>query len=178
MRRRALGTLVALIIIFVIAGAIVVAFSSQPVTESMSTIGATTSESAGHAGPPSIYPNPSLTPGDTVTGIRAAQVCTPGYSTSVRNVTRAEKVEVFRRYNEPDIAGRYEVDHFISLELGGSNNVTNLWPEPYTPTPGAHQKDKVENYLHSQVCKGALTLAQAQEAIRSDWYAVYLRIGG
>jgi len=35
----------------------------------------------------------------------------------------------------------------------------------------------VEDYLHAQVCKGAMTLPQAQDAIKRDWYAVYLRIG-
>ncbi|HEY8744592.1 MAG TPA: hypothetical protein VIU62_15975 [Chloroflexota bacterium] len=56
---------------------------------------------------------------------------------------------------------------------------------PSLPSPwnnrrrhGAHQKDTVENYLHSQVCKGAMTLQQAQEAITGDWYAVYLKMAG
>jgi len=34
----------------------------------------------------------------------------------------------------------------------------------------------VENYLHAQVCKSAMTLPQAQQAIAGDWYAVYRRI--
>lgn len=177
MARRAANTLVFLIVLFVAFGALLIYFSSQPGADGTVQTAATTGV-ASHAGPAALYPDPALTPGDALPGVTAAQVCRPGYATSVRNVTSAEKAEVFRRYNERDVAGKYEVDHFISLELGGSNNVTNLWPEPYTPTPGAHQKDTVENYLHAQVCKGATTLAQAQQAIRSDWYAVFLRIGG
>ena len=176
MGRRAANTLVFLIVLFVIVGVILVYFSSQPVATGTSQTAASTGATS-HAGPATLYPNPTLTPGDPLPGVTAAQVCRSGYATSVRNVSSAEKAEVFRRYNEPDIAGKYEVDHFISLELGGSNNLTNLWPEPYTPAPGAHQKDTVENYLHAQVCKNAMTLAQAQQAIRSDWYAVLLRIG-
>jgi hypothetical protein len=138
--------------------------------------------SGGKAGPASLYPNPTLTPGDTFPNVTAKEVCTSGYASSVRAVTSEEKAEVFRRYGIPDVAGKYEVDHFISLEIGGSNMVTNLWPEPYvTPDApgkiGAHEKDKVENYLHDQVCKGAMTLQQAQEQIRTDWYAVYQKIG-
>ena len=72
-----------------------------------------------------------------------------------------------------DVRGKYELDHFISLELGGSNAVTNLWPELYGPAPGAHEKDQTENYLHTQMCTGKMTMAQAQTAIRTDWYAVY-----
>jgi hypothetical protein len=137
--------------------------------------------SGGKAGPPSLYPNPALTPGDVFPNVTAKEVCVSGYSSSVRAVSSDEKAAVYQRYGIPNEPGKHEVDHFISLELGGSNMLTNLWPEPYvTPDApnkiGAHEKDKVENYLHDQVCKNAMTLQQAQEAIRTDWYAVYLKI--
>jgi len=137
--------------------------------------------SEGKAGPASLYPSPSLTPGDVFPGVTAKEVCVSGYSASVRAVSSDEKAAVYQRYGIPNEPGKHEVDHFISLELGGSNMVTNLWPEPYvTPDApgkiGAHEKDKVENYLHDQVCKNAMPLQQAQEQIRTDWYAVYLKI--
>jgi hypothetical protein len=69
--------------------------------------------------------------------------------------------------------GQYEVDHFVSLELGGSNDISNLFPEAAEPKPGFHEKDRVENYLHDQVCRGALTLAEAQREIATNWLAVY-----
>jgi len=131
---------------------------------------------ATHAGPPAAYPNSTLTPGDVLVGVTAAQVCTPGYATGVRDVTTAEKAVVYSRYGVSPVFGEHEVDHFIPLELGGSNVVTNLWPEPYVPVPGAHEKDRAEYYLHYQVCAGTMTLQQAQDAIRTDWYAVYLQI--
>lgn len=134
------------------------------------------SSPAGHILPAAGYPNPSLTPGDVLPDAAAQQGCTPGYASSVRSVTPDEKHQVYRRYGIADTPGQHEVDHFISLELGGSNALTNLWPEPYNPPPGAHEKDKVENYLHERVCDGALTLQQAQTAIRTDWYAVYQQI--
>lgn len=133
---------------------------------------------ASRLGPPSFYPDPALTPGAVLPGVTAAEVCKPGYSRGVRNVPPAEKAQVFKRYGVKDVPGAYEVDHFVSLELGGSNDISNLWPEPYAPAPGAREKDKVENYLHAQVCSGAMTLAQAQDAIRSDWYAVYRKAFG
>lgn len=69
-----------------------------------------------------------------------------------------------------------EIDHLISLELGGADDVRNLWPEKYAPVPGAHQKDLVENYLHKQVCAGAITLPEAQREISTNWLAVYRKM--
>jgi hypothetical protein len=65
------------------------------------------------------------------------------------------------------------VDHLISLELGGSNDIKNLWPQPYYPRPGAHEKDVLENWLHRQVCVGNITIERAQQAIAQDWYTAY-----
>jgi hypothetical protein len=62
------------------------------------------------------------------------------------------------------------------LELGGSNDLKNLWPEPAEPRPGFHEKDRVENYLHRQVCSGRMSLADAQKQIQTDWLAVYEKI--
>lgn len=120
------------------------------------------------------YPDANCTPGDTFAGVTADQVCTPGYSSGVRNVPQSEKNQVYAEYGiTSHTTGQYEVDHFIPLELGGSNTISNLWPEPANPIPGFHEKDHVENYLHGQVCSGAMTLSDAQNAIASDWVAVY-----
>ena len=71
----------------------------------------------------------------------------------------------------------YEEDHLISLELGGHpTDARNLWPEPYSPKPGAREKDVVERYLHRQVCQGVLPLSEAQQQIATDWYKVYVAI--
>ena len=134
--------------------------------------------SCGHA-PGVLYPDPSLTPGAVFSGVTAAEVCTVGYSASVRSVSSAVKAQVFARYGLVDTPATYEVDHFISLELGGTNDVTNLWPEPYAPVGvGARDKDGVEAHLHAQVCSGKMTLADAQKAIATDWYSVYREMNG
>jgi hypothetical protein len=92
----------------------------------------------------------------------------------VRDVPASEKDAVYAEYGiTSHTAGQYEVDHFVSLELGGSNDISNLFPEAASPTPGFHQKDLVENYLHDQVCKGTLTLTDAQLEIATNWLAVY-----
>jgi hypothetical protein len=92
----------------------------------------------------------------------------------VRNVTTAEKSAVFAEYgitSQP--TGAYEVDHLISLELGGSNDIANLWPEAAEPRPGFHEKDRVENELHDRVCKGTMTLADAQRTIAGNWLTAF-----
>lgn len=123
-------------------------------------------------------PNSNLTPGD-VLEVTSADICVSGYSTKVRNVTDAVKNQVYQEYgilsHQP---GDYEVDHLISLELGGSNSIKNLWPEPYHGDWNAHVKDKLEDKLHALVCNGSLDLQTAQQAISSDWVAAYLKYIG
>lgn len=123
-------------------------------------------------------PDKFCTQGAIIQGVTAEQVCVSGYAKSVRDVPESEKIEVYREYGiVSHTAGEYEVDHLISLELGGSNDLSNLWPEPAEPRPGFHEKDKVENYLHSQVCSGAMSLEEAQKEISTNWLEVYQRTG-
>lgn len=115
-------------------------------------------------------PDLVCTPGIASPNVTTAQVCKPGYASSVRNVSQSEKDQVFAEYGiVQHPTGAYEVDHLISLELGGSNDIKNLWPEPYTGPDNAHEKDKIENYLHAQVCSGKMTLKQAQDGIAKNW---------
>lgn len=124
-------------------------------------------------------PDSACTPGALMAGATVDKICVSGYSSSVRNVTTAEKDQVYAEYGiTSHYAGQYEVDHLVSLELGGSNEISNLWPELASPTPGFHQKDQVENYLHSQVCNGSVTLAKAQEEISTNWLDVYHQMNG
>ncbi len=116
----------------------------------------------------------ACTPGAIFSTATKEQVCTSGYARSVRNVTQSVKNQVFAEYgitkHQP---GEYEVDHLVSLELGGSNDIANLWPEAASPKPGFHEKDQVENYLHNQVCNGNITLKTAQIEIATNWLTVY-----
>lgn len=102
-------------------------------------------------------------------------ICVKGYTKTVRNIPNAVKAVVYLRGQVTDHRS-VEVDHLISLELGGSNDIANLWAEPYEPRPGAREKDRVENWLHKQVCSGAMTLAEAQRVIVTDWPGVYRSI--
>ena len=122
----------------------------------------------------------TITPGATLPQDTKDVLCSPSFHTgTVRAVSEATKQQACREYgiDRAHCTGTlYEIDHLISLELGGSDDIKNLWPQPYSPTPGAHEKDKVENWLHRQVCSGNTTLTSAQDAIAQDWYTVYLRM--
>ena len=119
-------------------------------------------------------PDRSCTPGAVFASATANLVCQRGYSSRVRHVPESVKRTVYARYGIASHSpGQYEVDHLVSLELGGSNEIANLWPEAASPKPGFHEKDKVENYLHSQVCSGAISLHDAQVEIATNWLAVY-----
>jgi hypothetical protein len=67
-----------------------------------------------------------------------------------------------------------ELDHLISLELGGADTLDNIWPQ-CGPSGVAlsqrdfKQKDTVENFLAMQVREGRMDLSQAQKAIATDW---------
>jgi hypothetical protein len=123
-------------------------------------------------------PDPRCTPGATF-AVGPPQICRAGYSPRVRNVPSAVKRRVFRDYGiARHPRGAYEVDHLIPLELGGSNAIANLWPQPAGTSPGFHEKDQLENELHARVCSGRLSLAQAQHEIASDWVAIYRRTLG
>jgi hypothetical protein len=124
------------------------------------------------------FPDASCTPGAVFRNANRARVCRPGYTRSVRHVPESLKRAVFAEYGirGSHHGGAYEVDHLISLELGGSNAIENLWPEPAQPRPGFHEKDRVENVLHREVCDGTISLARAQQLIRSDWLRVFRRL--
>jgi hypothetical protein len=117
------------------------------------------------------------TPGDIFPNVAVDQICTKGYTKSVRNVSSAVKKKVYTEYGITSHKRReYEVDHLISLELGGSNDISNLWPQPAEPKPGYHEKDIAENFLNEQLCNGSMTLKEVQDAIRTDWISAYKNV--
>ena len=141
--------------------------------------------SAAYAASDGAEPDPVLTPGAVRTTDKA-EICSTKTST-VRNVSGSLKLQVYRRYGMPgpsgtfpgtSVQGPWEVDHLVSLELGGSNDITNLWPESYAQPMGAHQKDALENRLHHMVCADLLTVEEAQHDIATDWVAAYRKYVG
>ena len=146
-----------LIAVFLIMGGINLAAAEESVTRS-----------------PPILPDVDKTPGMFVSDATLDKICQKGYTATVRHVTDKQKDDVFNEYGI-DRSGNYEVDHLISLELGGSNDTRNLWPESYTGKWNARLKDSLENRLHSLVCDGKVTLREAQYDISHNWIQAYCK---
>jgi anti-sigma factor RsiW len=124
-----------------------------------------------------LEPRPALTPG-AVRSVNAAQVCRVNVEEdgpSVRAIPASVREEVFREYGMSAAKPQYfEIDFLITPELGGSNDIKNLWPEPYrAPVWNAHVKDQLEDFLRDKVCKGEMDLSTAQHDIAADWILAY-----
>jgi hypothetical protein len=146
--------------------------TTEPITTQPSTTETPPAPAPTAALPKGPVPDPALTPGEALPGVTAAQVCQAGWARAHRDVPEAERHAVFAAYGVPYAQrGGYELDHLISLELGGDNAQANLWPEPHDRPglPGSQTKDGIENRLHDLVCSGRLDLATAQHAIATNW---------
>lgn len=128
-----------------------------------------------------IKPDPKLTPGVINPEATKEIVCKANYTAGtdshgnkVRNVPDSLKQKAFDLYKLDRKADKFEIDHLISLELGGANDIKNLWPQSYTTQPlNAHKKDDLENKLHALICSGGISIQDAQKAISTDWTTAY-----
>lgn len=143
-----------------------------------------TSECVARAGLPDAACTPGVADPRVTQANLATTICRSGYSASVRpptSVTRPIKTERMTAYGYNDAPANYELDHLISLELGGHpSDVKNLWPEAYGRGEwDAARKDQVENKLHDLVCAGMLQLGEAQRMEAGDWKAAWTQyVGG
>lgn len=128
-----------------------------------------------------MLPDPACTPG-SVGATDPAQVCTAFFQNQHRpNGTLAAKRAAMKAYHLADNQlGVIEYDHLIPLSLGGSNDVTNLWPE-VSDQPGRgfrNSKDDVELRLWRAVCTDhRVALGDVQAAFARDWTAAEKFLG-
>jgi hypothetical protein len=128
-------------------------------------------------------PNPDrrCSPGAYYSKLTKAVICSASFHTSsIRNVPQSEKYAVEAEYGMAQkLYGRtLEIDHIVSLELGGSNDIANLFPERASPSPGYKIKDKLENKLHSLVCSGSMSLRSVRIGIAANWQKLYRKVYG
>lgn len=128
-------------------------------------------------------PDPACTPGAINPTLTADVLRDPNFTTKcVRNnaTSAQQKNGTYQWYNIKHPANNTgatqtcELDHLISLELGGADTLDNIWPQcgPSNVTLTKRyfkQKDMVENYLAAQVKAGKMNLSDAQKGIATDW---------
>lgn len=139
------------------------------------------------------HPRFDLTPGLT-RELTAKQICRTKWGQDARAVTAAMKQNVIDAYDfdvkkcpltslKGKRVRRLEIDHLIPRSIGGADDERNLWPQCYEQVKadkskqenGAHKKDRLETYLHAQLCKNPsdALLEQYQSKIRFDWISLY-----
>lgn len=126
-----------------------------------------------------VLPDPKLTPGkaDTLSYTDLTKEYNgQTYSQAHRNVPESIKRQVMKEYGNP--TGKIEIDHFYPLCAGGSNDITNLWPETEHVMVngedlGFHTKDKLEAFICREVKAGRIDPKVAFQKITTDWVAYY-----
>jgi len=130
-----------------------------------------------------LLPDPACTPGavnptittDVLQDSSFRTACVRGHASSP-----ADKNQTYVNYgiSHPDHntgqTQTCELDHLISLELGGADTVDNIWPQCGPDNVALSEryfkrKDSVENFLAKQVRDGKMSLADAQKGIAEDW---------
>ncbi len=137
------------------------------------------------ADPQGWLPDASCTPGAVNPAVTVGQLCPVAHTRQWRPATdytnALKKDQLANRYDYVDTSGGHtftaadvEEDHLIALRLGGApRNSQNLWPEPHA---SFNHKDAVEAAAQEAVCRGALTLPQAQQGIAANWIELGKRL--
>ena len=81
-------------------------------------------------------PDRRCSPGAYYSKLTKAVICSSTFRTGpIRNVPDSEKHQVEIEYGlaPKSYGSTLEIDHIVSLELGGSNDIANLYPEKARP---------------------------------------------
>lgn len=120
-------------------------------------------------------PNRAVSPGIVRTK-DLKELCDKSFRTGkFRHTTHKMKVDVCHKYGiMTGCPGpNWELDHIISLTVGGADEEGNLFPQDILQ---ARIKDKLERTLgttHGLVCQGKVPIEQAQEWLANDWVTGY-----
>lgn len=127
-----------------------------------------------------IVPNRSLTPG-AVRAVSLKEICSSTDDDLDPRVSSSTEIAVLREYglSSSGPSRNYQIDYLVNPQLGGTNDIRNLWPEPYSNARwNAQAKDQLERHLHQMVCNRTVDLAVAQREIATDWIAAYKKYVG
>lgn len=130
-----------------------------------------------------LLPDPNCTPGavnpsltlDVLKDHRFTTKCVRDQATTAQGkFTTYRWYKIAKPANNTGQNQVCELDHLISLEIGGADTLDNIWPQCGPSRVSLNQryfkrKDTVENYLAKQVRDGSMSLADAQKGIATDW---------
>jgi hypothetical protein len=110
--------------------------------------------------------NPDVTPATLRTTI-----CRPNWTDTVRPPTsytnQLKKLDMTRYGIPHSEVSNYRYDHLVALTLGGHpTDPGNLWPQHKGP---AVDKNTQAVRLKNQVCRGEITLREAQRTLLDAW---------
>lgn len=170
----------ALVSALAIAGAPLAIATASPTIATGPTIqfGPRTKASGCTRGPD---PDRRCSPGAYYRALAKRVLCSASFRTGqVRDVSETTRHEIEVEYGMParNYGRSLEIDHIVALELGGSNDESNLFPEGRQAHPGYTAKDRLENRAHDLVCAGAIRLRVAQRRMATDWIAFYVQVFG
>ena len=128
-------------------------------------------------------PDPNCTPGAINPTLTIEVLRDRSFTTRcIRDAAtqEVEKATTYEWYNLPHPSNNSgeaqicELDHLISLELGGADTLDNIWPQcgpsgVSLPQRFFKEKDTVENFLAMQVREGRMDLSETQKGIATDW---------
>jgi hypothetical protein len=123
-----------------------------------------------------LLPNTKLTPG-AVRSVDLVDLCHASDDDDLDPaVPIPTQMRVFYEYglSATESKKNFQVDYLINPQLGGVDDVRNLWPQPYnSPEWNARAKDSLERHLHQMVCEKKIELADAQREIAVNWIDAY-----
>lgn len=135
-------------------------------------------------------PDPNLTPGATDPEVSEANIkdsiCkvthftwTEGHMPPASFLAPIEK-DLIKQYGyQDDNLKHYQADHLIPLSLGGHpTDPKNIWPQVLLTKWSARRKDYLEQIMHEKVCKGEVSLKDAQDMFRTNWIEGYKKYIG
>jgi len=128
-------------------------------------------------------PDPNCTPGAINPTLTIEVLRDRSFTTRcIRDAAtqEVEKATTYEWYNLPHPSNNSgeaqicELDHLISLELGGADTLDNIWPQcgpsgVSLPQRFFKEKDTVENFLAMQGEGGRMDLSETQKGIATDW---------
>ena len=144
-----------------------------------------------HAAEPTLLPDNTESPGAINPAVTQDNIqetiCHRGWSAQARppvEFTEPIKRRLLQEHYPGAAPKGFELDHRVPIEAGGCPNcASNLWIQPWqnpahhhcTPTVlmDAACKDRLENYVHRQICSGTMTLAHGQSVFLGNWIDAY-----